>query len=202
LRTSLTDGLTSLQSTRDMLSALGQNVARLDAVIASFSARIGGVTESLNATLTSDFVRVRVAGTYDAYFLASQVTDVQIDTGAGSDTVNSTLTGQRRLILSGGAGNDVVRSTGPTTFYGGSGNDQLHAGAASVMFGDAGNDTLFGSTQSDTMTGGGGKDLFVTSNNSTGVRDIINGVLGGTRIGSPRLLSLQAPPDNNDLLSR
>jgi len=169
---SLEAALNSLRETRDVLAGLGLPTAQLDQQIISFSASIAEVNAALQQTLTSAFVRVRVAGTFDSYFLASQVNDVVIDTGAGNDRITSTLTGERQRI-NGGQGDDVITAATRATLQGGAGNDRLVAGASSWLDGGAGNDSLMGSAQSDIMVGGGGTDYFYTANNGQGVMDFL-----------------------------
>ena len=69
---------------------------------------------------------------------------INVDAGAGNDTIfGSNLTGATE-VLRGGADNDTI--------FGGDGNDQL--------FGDAGNDTLRGNLGDDTLNGGPGDDVY------------------------------------------
>lgn len=173
IRGSLQLALTSLQSTRDILASFGASTAALDDQLATLGEQFGAVNSALDKTLTSPFVRVTVAGQYDAYFLADEVKDVRIDTGAGDDVVTSGLRGTTRLVISGGAGNDVLTAAGPSTLMGGAGNDRLVAGQASWMDGGAGNDVLIGSPDSDTMVNSAGKDTLDQSRNRPGVKDRI-----------------------------
>jgi Ca2+-binding RTX toxin-like protein len=179
---SLNSALAGLQSTRDSLAAMGLPTDALDQQIAEFRATIQGVLQTLDQTLTSSFVRVTLAGQYDAYFLSSKVTDVQVAALAGNDVVNSTTTGRQRLVIDGGAGNDVLTASGRATLRGGTGNDRLVAGAASWMEGNAGNDTLIGSVQVDSLFGGEGDDVLDAGSTNSIMRDIMDGGTGRDRM--------------------
>lgn len=170
---SLDAALTSLQNTRSILASMGVDTSALDAQLAEIAQQFADVLEALNQTLATPFVRVTVAGQYDAYFSADQVTDVSIDTGGGDDLVTSTLAKSGRLTISDGAGNDTITSVGSARLLGGAGNDRLVASAASVLDGGLGDDVLVGSPDSDTLVGGGGNDTYVTGNNRAGVMDIV-----------------------------
>ncbi len=77
--------------------------------------------------------------------LTINVTDLAIESTAGSAANDVFKAGAGRDVLRGNAGNDKL--------YGGAGNDKL--------YGDAGNDTLYGSSGIDTLYGGSGSDIFV-----------------------------------------
>jgi Ca2+-binding RTX toxin-like protein len=179
---SLNAALAGLQSTRASLAAMGLPTEMLDQQIAEFGATIQNVLQTLDQTLTSSFVRVKLAGQYDAYFLASKVTDVQFDAQGGNDEVLSTATTRQRLRIEGGAGNDVLNAAGRATLFGGTGNDRLVAGAASWLEGNAGNDTLLGSAQVDSLFGGEGDDVLDAGNTGVIARDIMDGGTGRDRM--------------------
>jgi Ca2+-binding RTX toxin-like protein len=179
---SLQTALAALQSTRASLAAMGLDTAALDQQIASFGEAVGDLLQTLNQTLTASFVRVTVAGHYDAYFLASKVTDVRFDALGGNDVVTSALATGRAVRLDGGAGNDVVTANGRATLLGGAGNDRLVARDASWLDGGEGNDTLVGSGRADTLIGGGGDDVLDTGTTTAGVRDVVNGGAGRDRM--------------------
>lgn len=179
---SLNAALAGLQSTRDSLAAMGLPTVALDQQIAEFRATIDGVLQALDQTLTSSFVRVTLAGQYDAYFLSSKVTDVRVAALGGNDVVTSTTTGRQRLSIDGGSGNDVLNAAGRATLLGGTGNDRLVAGAASWLEGNAGNDTLIGSTQVDSLFGGDGDDVLDAGSASPIARDIMDGGVGRDRM--------------------
>ncbi len=88
------------------------------------------------------------------------------------------LSGIASAILSGGAGNETLDSTGfsgTAWLYGGSGNDTLLAGS--------GNDYLDGGTGNDCLVGGAGIDIL---NGATGSGDTLIAGSGDTTIyGSP-----------------
>lgn len=170
---SLNTAVSSLESTRDLLASMGLDTTALDEQLASIGQQFAEVLSALNQTLTTPFVRVTVAGQYDAYFSAAEVTDVSINTGGGDDVVTSTLSKAGRLTIAGGDGNDTITSAGSARLLGGAGNDRLVAGAASWLDGGLGNDVLVGSPDTDTLIGGGGKDTLDTSRNRRGVFDIV-----------------------------
>lgn len=67
-----------------------------------------------------------------------------------------------RDFVSGGAGNDVIRTGDDNdTVYGDSGNDRINAGYDDdLVFGGAGNDVLEGAEGNDVLDGGDGDDLI------------------------------------------
>src|SRR5262249_43035620 len=71
-----------------------------------------------------------------------------------------------RIDVNAGAGNDTVtvdpRITLPTQLGGGPGNDRLQGGSApNVLLGGGGHDTLIGNRSRDTLDGGPGQDSVV-----------------------------------------
>lgn len=200
---SLNTALNSLRSTRDILAAMGLNTAELDAQITEAETLFSQINQTLAATLTSPFVRVTVAGQYDAYFLGSEVTDVQIDSLGGNDNILSRLTTPHRLQLSGGTGNDIIRAAGPASIFGGAGNDRLFASAASWLDGGDGNDVLTGSSGSDTLMGGAGDDVLDTRSSSATGLDLVDGGAGrdrmiGRNFSTFRLIELMDKTDRGD----
>jgi Ca2+-binding RTX toxin-like protein len=84
--------------------------------------------------------------------------------GDGNDTLDATNTADDINVLGGGAGDDVLRTSGVGTalYNGGDGNDQIYAGDAgstSLMFGDDGNDGFFMRPGVAFVFGGAGIDL-------------------------------------------
>lgn len=98
----------------------------------------------------------------------SEVGSLLIISGDESDTIvldvslNAGLTAS--VILSGGAGNDVINASVATfavEVYGGDGHDNVITGAGNdLVDGEEGNDTLLGSAGDDTMLGGDGNDTL------------------------------------------
>ena len=170
---SLNTAVTSLESTRDLLASMGQDTTAIDEQISSIGQKFDDVLAALDLALTTSFVRVTVAGQYDAYFSADKVTSVNVDSLGGDDIITSTVTGAGRLTIAGGAGNDTISSAGSARLLGGAGNDRLVAGAASLLDGGIGDDVLVGSPDTDTLIGGGGKDTLDTSRNRRGVYDVV-----------------------------
>jgi hypothetical protein len=83
----------------------------------------------------------------------------QLTGGAGKDALNG---GGGNDILSGGAAVDTLNGDeGNDTLNGGSGNDKLNGGSGNdTLNGDAGNDTLDGVGGRDTLNGGFGNDML------------------------------------------
>lgn len=181
INASLDAALEGLRSTRDSLAAMGIPTAALDAQLAEMTAQFDAVRQQLGASLTTPFVRVTAAGLYDAYFLASEVTRVDVDAGNGNDTVTSNMTSNALMQISGGAGNDSIFSRGSATLNGDAGNDRLTAGAASRLSGGVGNDILVGSAGVDTLIGGAGDDVLDNRGNIGAARDLLDGGAGRDR---------------------
>jgi Ca2+-binding RTX toxin-like protein len=107
--------------------------------------------------------------------------------GDGGD---DTITARRRVIIYGGAGNDLIHTSGSTVYggagndtiigdysddliYGGPGNDSISGvGGHDTLFGQAGRDTLVGGFGSSQLLGGPGRDLLTSR---PGVPDTLNG---------------------------
>ncbi|AUN33484.1 hypothetical protein C0V82_24365 (plasmid) [Niveispirillum cyanobacteriorum] len=117
------------------------------------------------------------------------------DGGDGDDVIyNDSISGgmSGTTTITGGAGNDVIRSAGPASLDGGSGNDTLTGSGNSTLIGGTGDDIIhaMGTTKA---TLGAGQDTVVvyTSANAT-VTDFAAGA-GGDRISLARLSSDDYP---------
>jgi hypothetical protein len=100
------------------------------------------------------------------------------------------LTAFDRIIVYGGAGDDVITVAGsvttPAILFGGDGNNTITAGnGPTVEVGGAGNDTLTGGNKNDILIGGGGTDtLNVNPGN--------NIAIAGTTLYDTNLVALGA----------
>jgi Ca2+-binding RTX toxin-like protein len=100
---------------------------------------------------------------------ASLISTIQIESGAGSDSVIANLPARMAVQASLGAGNDsfqggsevdtVSGGSGSDKVFGGSGNDKLKGGTGSdKLLGQGGDDNLIGGPGADKLIGGGGND--------------------------------------------
>lgn len=109
-------------------------------------------------------------------------------TGVGTDKV----LGFELVVLTGGAGNNVMNATGYTgtvSLLGGAGNDTLTGGSGNdTLFGEGGNDQLTGALGNDSLDGGDGTDtlLELGATNFT----LTNTTLAG--VGSDVLVVIEA----------
>jgi len=126
-------------------------------VAVSVSGQDGGIDYVANANLDMTWRDATTASDFNVanggnpvMVLPREGLGVDIDTGAGNDTVSAgagddmILAGIDDDVVSGGMGDDLI--------YGGAGIDQLS--------GDEGNDTLYGEDGDDVITGGDGDDLL------------------------------------------
>jgi Ca2+-binding RTX toxin-like protein len=119
-------------------------------------------------SLTSDGTNLTVTlnGTVAAPLPQSQITSIDIEAGAGNDTVTlgANVPG---ASLQGGPGDD--------TLVGGSGNDTLGGGqGADVISGGPGDDSIKGGAADDSLAGGQGNDTILGGLGN----DTIRGALG------------------------
>ncbi|CAN5461239.1 hypothetical protein BH10PSE7_BH10PSE7_09190 [soil metagenome] len=121
----------------------------------------GGAISGADLSKTSGIEVIGLHFMGNSLFLADELLAttrghrMTIDADSGNDTINGAgLTGPNRLLVTGGAGNDVIR--------GGGGNDVLRGEANSdVMFGGAGNDHLDGGAEDDVLRGGLGANVLI-----------------------------------------
>jgi hypothetical protein len=98
--------------------------------------------------------------------LKANYCDVRITGGSGNDSITIDKSVKDNLIITGGAGKDIINDggSGADSIYGGDGTDTIFAGS--------GNDTIVTiGDKSDSVTGGAGLDSFWL--NSTG--DVLTG---------------------------
>jgi Ca2+-binding RTX toxin-like protein len=159
----------------------------------SFAALTGG-TLVVNGTSGNDTINVQADGngnvtatlngvTSSAFALGS-VTFIDIEAGAGNDTITlganvpgaSVQGGPGDDSITGGQGNDTLGGgQGNDTILGGPGEDSIRGGAGDDSVGGGqGNDNLYGGLGNDTMTGGAGND---TLTGGAGV-NVLHGGLG------------------------
>lgn len=104
----------------------------------------------------------------------TNVEAVVISTGAGADVVSGAGLAYGTGIAAFGT---VTSGTSPTlTLYGGDGNDTLTGGAgADSLFGESGNDSLYGSAGNDQENGGAGDDAFYEGASANGADTLEGG---------------------------
>lgn len=124
----------------------------------------------------------------DIYIVAQTGDRVVESGGAGTDTVRSTITytlpaNVEKLILTGStASNGNGNGLANTLTGNGAANVLKGAGGADKLIGGKGNDVLSGGLGNDTLSGGSGLDYFVfnTTPSGTANRDLITDFISGT----------------------
>ncbi len=132
----------------------------------------GNLTATLNGVTSQNFT-------------VSQITSVDVEAGAGNDsvTIESSMPATLGVSVQGGPGDDtVVGGPGNDTIGGGAGNDSLSGGPGDdsikggagddTLAGGKGNDTLFGSLGNDLLRGGLGDDSL---NGGAGTNQLYGG---------------------------
>ena len=91
-------------------------------------------------------------------------TRILVEGAGGNDNMQVGVNTDRRVTISGSAGDDIlVAGQSPTTLMGGSGNDLmsgLFSRSGIYAEGTGGDDRIIGSNYSDTLLGGSGNDLI------------------------------------------
>ncbi|MBI1172020.1 hypothetical protein GC209_11520 [bacterium] len=152
-----------------------------------------------DGTSTASFSQIEnfvLTGQSDSFNAANATLAVNVDGGAGNDTLvgstaadtlmggtgdDSIASGAGNDLVYGGDGNDRISTGGGiNTVYGGAGNDVISAGNdtlashGSALYGDAGADTISGANTNDTIDGGSGADSLM----GNGGNDVIYGGQG------------------------
>ena len=151
-----------------VLSAQTASFATLSNGALLINGTAGDDTIALNAGTN---LTVSLNGDTAAPFAVASITSIDVEAGAGNDTV--TLgSGVPGSSVQGGPGDDtIIGGPGNDTLGGGQGNDYIlgdggddliHGGAGDDSIGGGqGNDDIFGGLGNDTMTGGAGNDTLV-----------------------------------------
>jgi uncharacterized repeat protein (TIGR03803 family) len=132
----------------------------------------GNLTATLNGATSQNFA-------------VSQINSIDVEAGAGNDsvTIESSMPATLGVSVQGGPGDDTIMGgPGNDTLGGGAGNDSISGGPGDdsikggmgddVLAGGKGNDTLFGSLGNDTMRGGLGDDSL---NGGAGTNQLYGG---------------------------
>lgn len=146
---------------------------------------------SIEGTSKNDKIVVAVAGEFGdqlsvqvnktvTFFALADVSEIQIDAGAGNDKVSLGADVLVGAHLDGGKGNDWLQGGGGSdVLLGGQGNDHLSGGGGDdVLVGDAGNDRLWGGAGNDELEGSAGHDKLSGDEGD----DVLSGGAGHDRI--------------------
>jgi RTX calcium-binding nonapeptide repeat (4 copies) len=154
----------------------------------------GRGTDTLVGAEIGTLVPISVKGKLQNSVAADKVVKVQVDTGAGNDTLNlnyvETFTGKERSLAvqvaaeARGAGSDLfIGGAGDTEFFGGSGRDRLYGangtGITNILHGGPADSLLVGGGGTDVtnvLHGGGGDDKLVGGSG----HGVTNKLYGGT----------------------
>ncbi|HUQ08696.1 MAG TPA: hypothetical protein VM146_00170 [Steroidobacteraceae bacterium] len=152
----------------------------VDAVLVSGSS----LSEVIRVSSSADDLRVSGLTAQTRLANLDALDSVTIDGGAGRDVIDATGAdgSAARIVLSGGAGNDVlIAGRGGMHLSGGAGND--------LLIGGYGNDVLEAGTGHDVLRGGAGDDLFRGDDDYT-VLDFHAGTKSNDRIDVSGLAGL------------
>lgn len=108
------------------------------------------------------------SGSAPGTLTTTRVERIEVDAGAGNDTVRLTNAGVRAYVF-GGDGDDTIHGSaendtlsggaGRNRLFGGDGNDRLNGSSGrDFLFGEAGEDRLYGNGGNDDLDGGGNVD--------------------------------------------
>jgi Ca2+-binding RTX toxin-like protein len=127
---------------------------------------VSGVGTSFPNKASVTFVGSNVSVTIDNVsrsFPMSSVSSIQLEMGAGDDSV-TVGSGGPGIAISTGSGNDtIIGGTGNDTLAGGKGADLIRGGrGADSITGGKGRDLIFGGNGTDSEIGGGGSDTIVS----------------------------------------
>lgn len=137
------------------------------------------------------FGEIRLGAGNDTLAAIDLDSDLNIDAGAGNDTVTS---GTGDDLIRGGAGDDILDGgEGDDALQGDAGNDRLLGGLGDdFLFGGDGNDTLIGGGGNDRLDGGAGIDTIDYSDDTDGVTiDLTTGKTTGTGVGVDTLVGIE-----------
>ena len=99
------------------------------------------------------------SGTDQVHFKAGKKGNVEVRLG---NKKLGTFSGMTRIVVDGGAGNDVLDAHGlsvPVALFGGKGNDVMRGGTNNdILVGGEGDDVIFGGKGNDVIVGGAGRD--------------------------------------------
>lgn len=131
-------------------------------------------------------------------FGAGDVTRIQLDGGAGNDTLTITNNVTQPATILGGAGNDVLQAGGGRTkLQGGDGNDTIFGGARNNQIDSgAGDDAVFGGAGKNKVFGGAGNDNL----QGNALNDALFGGIGDDTLAGADGNDFLAGGDGNDLL--
>ncbi|MGB7160490.1 MAG: calcium-binding protein [Tepidisphaeraceae bacterium] len=125
--------------------------------------------DEIEITGNSAVLNINING-MSTRLLATGVTGLSINTGAGNDRVtlftdfDATIdAGEGDDFVASGGGDDVIAGRGGRDrLFGGGGNDHIMGNAnGDFLFGDAGDDTVSGNGGNDRITGGGDEDSLL-----------------------------------------
>ncbi len=137
------------------------------------------------------FGEIRLGAGNDTLTAVDLESDLNIDAGAGNDTVTSGLGDD---LIRGGAGNDILDGgEGDDALQGDAGNDRLLGGLGDdFLFGGDGDDTLVGGEGNDRLDGGAGTDTVDYSGDTDGVTvDLKTGKANGIGVGADTLVGIE-----------
>jgi Ca2+-binding RTX toxin-like protein len=135
----------------------------------------------VNADDSGNTINIAVSQTDGTFTLDgttySDVTYIQVNGGAGNDTINVTSNDGPDGIgvaVGGGAGDDTITTNIDASIWAGDGNDQVHVSDSfeGQIYGEAGNDQIYvsGRCINAIIDGGSGDDLIDATQNSFAVQ--------------------------------
>ena len=159
-------GSTAASSSLAPVSGLSMSTTGVQAT-ASVNAGSGTTNLAAGTIVVKDFTRT----TNNVWtFARSSVKSIEVDSGAGNDTIVSNaavptkvVAGEGNNFIQTGAGNDnITVGNGSNTILTGDGDDVVYAIGAGNNYidGGNGNDTIFGGSGNNTIHGGAGNDYL------------------------------------------
>ena len=145
--------------------------------------------DTISITRNGQFIDV-LLNDESGSFADADVNRIEIDAGAGDDSITIIGTSESATIMAGDGDDTVQSGPGKDWIYGGPGNDSLFGGdTRDIIRGEAGNDSILGEGGDDVLRGGDGLDTIIGGDGNDLAfgedgDDVIEGGVGNDKLRS------------------